>query len=197
MKTFPTIVLFVLSAPIFAFAEGIAKIEKYTNPEFTLNAPSEWRKIELGGKFSLFLQGDGIQLPATDAGSPLQAGLTVERYENIKESVTDGAKKLAEAAKQAPGFKPTGEPTITKVTLSDGNEAALLMVQGIKAGTRSSLQMKLLVKAKGDVGFVVSAFLVGGENSTIAVATSAEAKSLIECMKSIVLTNPNEKNLSQ
>lgn len=197
MKISATILFFVLGAPMSAVAEGIEKIEQYTTKEFTLKVPSEWRKQELGGKFSLFLQGDGIQLPATDEGSPLQAGLTVERYENIKESAVDGAKKLGEASKQAPRFKPLVEPTISQIKLSDGSDAALLTVQGIKDGVRSSLQIKLLVKAKGDVGFVVSAFLVGGEKSKIAVSTSSEAKSLIECLKSIALTNPLKPTITE
>lgn len=175
-----------------AFSEGIEKLEQYKTKDFTLKVPSEWRKLDIGGKFSLFLQGDGIQLPATDEGSPLQAGLTVERHENIKESVFDGAKKLGEASKQAPRFKALGDPTISQIKLPDGSDAALLTVQGIKDGTRSSLQMKLLVKAEGDVGFVVSAFLVGGEKSKIAILTSSEAKSLIECLKSIALTSPQK-----
>lgn len=192
MKNSATILFFVLCLPMSVFAEGIEKLEQYKTKDFTLKVPSEWRKLDLGGKFSLFLQGDGIQLPATDEGSPLQAGLTVERYENIKESVVDGAKKLGEASKQAPRFKALGDPTISQIKLPDGSDAALLTVQGIKDGTRSSLQMKLLVKAEGEVGFVVSAFLVGGEKSKIAVPTSSEAKSLIECLKSISLTSPQK-----
>ena len=175
-----------------ALAGGIEKLEEYVSEEYTLKVPSKWKKLRFGGNFSLFLRGDGIQLPATDEGSPLQAGLTVERYENIKESAVEGAKQLGEAAKQAPRFKPLGEPSISKITLPDGSEAALLSIQGTKAGNRSSLQMKLLVKAKGNVGFVVSAFLVGGKDSKIAVPSSKEAKALIKCLKSVTLKNPQK-----
>jgi hypothetical protein len=189
---------FLLCAVVFTSmlqAAEPAKLttEPYKDADLTIQVPKGWRLMKPGGKFLFHLTGDGIQLPATDGTAPLQAGMSVEKYPNTKEPVTAGAASLVKAASAGGAFKPSEPGKVDAVKLSDGNPAALITMQGVKNGTRTSLQLKLLTKGEGDTGYVVSAWLVGAPGSKIATASSPEAQALTALLKSVTLAKPAEK----
>jgi hypothetical protein len=131
--------------------------------------PKGWRSIRtLPPRMVLYRQGDGIGVPATDeTGSPLQIGMTVEKYPNTKQSPAEGARALLEAVKKNPRFELVGKEKVEDLKLADGSEARLLTTELIKDKERRSLQMKLLVKDADSNGWVISGFIVGGKASKL------------------------------
>src|SRR5215471_1631186 len=111
-------VLLVLMLASLASSQDkpIPTLEVFTNNDFSISVPAGWRQMTFGGRFALYLNGDGIQLPASDNGSPLQAGLSVERFDNIKGSPLDGAKSLAKAASENPQLNLIKPPAVEEVT---------------------------------------------------------------------------------
>ena len=135
----------------------------------------------------LFRQGDGIGVPPVDeTGSPLQIGLTVERFPNTKQSPKEGAEALLKNAKRS-GRLELVSNAMEDITLADGTTAVLLTTEFIKEKHRRSLQMKLVTKDKDGNGWVTSAFLVGGKDSQWPTKDSAPATWLKAHVISFVL----------
>ncbi len=161
--------------------DQIAVGELYVTDEFALLIPAGWRNMKslTSGNLKLYLNGDGIGVPAVDeTRAPLQIGMTVEKYRNTTDSLAKGIKRLIANAKRSRRLKLVGEAKTESCRLKDGTEAALLTMEFIKEGYRRSLQIKLLAKDSASNGWVVSAFVVGGKDSTIPTADSTVAKLL-------------------
>jgi len=155
--------------------------EPYVGEGFALVIPPGWRNItDLAfGNRKLYLNGDGIGPPAIDeTGAPLQIGMTVEMWANTTDSLEKGLEDLISNAKRNRRLEFVGEAKVDSYRLTDGTNAALLTMGFIKEGRRRSLQMKLLAKDSDSNGWIVSAFLVGGKDSTIPTADSTVAKLL-------------------
>ena len=158
-------------------AEGKKAWEKVSGEGFAIAVPAGWRTFDMGGRMVLFRQGDGIGVPLVDeTGAPIQIGLTVEKFAGTTDTIEEGAKKLAQNARNNPRLKLIGEEKIEPVKLADGTDAMLVTTRFIKEGTRGSLQLKMVVKDQASNGWVVSAFLVSGKESKVPVEDSPLAK---------------------
>jgi hypothetical protein len=156
--------------------------------------PRGWRSIEkIKPNMPLYRQGDGIGVPALDeTKSPLQIGLTAEKFANSKESVKEIMNGLVEGAKKAPGLELVGKESVEVVKLSDGTEAMLLKAEFIKQGSRRSLQMKLVTKDADSNAWIISGHIVGGKESKWPTVGSSLAKWLEAHLTSFTL---DEKKL--
>ena len=155
--------------------------EPYVGQGFALVIPPGWRNItELAsGNRKLYLNGDGIGVPAMDeTGAPLQVGMMVEMWANTKDSLEKGVESLISNARRNRRLEFVNEAKVDSYRLNDGTSAALLTMEFIKEGSRRSLQMKLLAKDSNSSGWIVSAFVVGGKDSTIPTADSTVVKLL-------------------
>lgn len=115
----------------------------------------------------IYRQGDGIGVPAVDeTGAPLQIGLTVEKFPPAKESTETIARELAKGATKNPQLEMVGKELVEAVKLFDQTAATLVTTEFIKAGSRRSLQMKLIGKESNGQIWIVTGFLVGGKDST-------------------------------
>ena len=178
------VVLLLLVVPVRAeeglAGEGTGKWKAHDGDGFHLVIPSGWRELPfLSPTRKLYLNGDGIEAPAVDeTGSPVQIGLMVESFPNTKEPLEAMSRTLAESATGDPRLQAIGEHTISPVTLSDGTEAHLLVMEFIKEQRRKSLQMKLIAKDKQSTAWIVTGFLVGGKESRLPTRNSALAERL-------------------
>jgi hypothetical protein len=158
--------------------------------DFGMVVPAGWRAMPalVRGPMRLYRSGDGIGLPAVDeTGSPLQIGMTVEKFAAAKETVDAGVDALVKAAKSQPALDLVGKEQVEAVTLRDGTEAKLLTMEFIKEGRRRSLYMKLVAKDGAGNSFVVSGFVVGGLKSTLPTKGSVVATWLRAHVESFVL----------
>lgn len=140
--------------------------------------PKGWRSFDkIRPNMPLYRQGDGIGLPALDeTKSPLQIGLTVEKFPGSKESIKEIMRGLVEGARKAPRLDLVGKESVETIKLSDGTEAMLLKAEFIKEGGRRSLQMKLVAKDTDSNVWIASGQLVGGKESRWPTAGSSLAK---------------------
>jgi hypothetical protein len=129
--------------------------------------PKGWRSFtRLGPNTVLYRQGAGIGVPALDeTKSPLQIGLTVEKFPGSKDPVDEVMGGLVEAAKKAPRLTLLGKEHVQAIKLSDGTEAMLLKAEFIKEESRHSLQLKLVAKDAESNAWIVSGYVVGGNES--------------------------------
>ncbi len=134
---------------------------------FTIAIPRGWRKLPMPiGHHVLYVNGDGLGVPAIDeTGSPIQTGLTVERYSKLDSSTMEGAKENLASLKWNRRLKVVSQDKVKALKLSDGAEAALIRVILLKDRTRRSLQLKLYAKDKDSRGWVVSAWIVTSKDS--------------------------------
>jgi hypothetical protein len=143
-----------------------------------LAVPKGWRAITAPSpRMVLYRKGDGLGVPAVDeTGSPLQIGLSVEKYPGTKDSLAEGIKALLAAAKRNPRLELVGKESVEGLKLADGAEAKLLITEFIKEKSQRSLQVKMLVKDADSNGWVISGFIVGGKDSRIPTPNSDIAK---------------------
>lgn len=165
---------------------SIPRTETISNTEFSVIVPAEWRSESPFGSVKLFLNGDGIGIPARDKNGALQTGFTVDKYPHdtmtferfLEESIENIRKD-----KRLNLLKTTNE---TEVELSDGTVASVFIVQMEKHPQRQSLQMKLIIKDHEGADWIVTAWLVGSKNSKIAKIGSPEMKRILAHMKTFV-----------
>lgn len=146
--------------------------------EARIAVPKGWRRLDNPTRHMLAMwQGDGKGVPLLeDAGSPLQIGLTVERFPASESSLKEIVNGLVTDASSNPRLELVGEPSTETVTLSDGREAMLLTAEFIKERRRRSLQMKLVAKGADSTVWTASGYLVGGKQSKWPTAESGLAK---------------------
>lgn len=142
--------------------------------------PKAWRSLDkIKPNMPLYRQGDGIGVPELDeTKSPLQVGLTVEKFPGSKESLKEIMSGLVDGAKRAPRLELVGKESVETIKLTDGTEAMFLKAEFIKEGSRRSLQMKLVVKDADSNAWIVSGYLVGGKESKWPTMGSNLAKRL-------------------
>jgi hypothetical protein len=140
--------------------------------------PRGWRSMDkIKPTMPVYRQGDGVGVPALDeTKSPLQIGMTVEKFPGTRESVEQIMRGLVEGAKKAPRLELVGKESVQSIKLADGTEAKLLKAEFIKEGSRRSLQMKLVAKDADSNALIVSAHLVGGKDSKWPTPDSRLAK---------------------
>lgn len=138
------------------------------------------------GTVQLFLIGDGKGLPRTDGAGPLQAGLTVDKYMNDKQSFADFVKESVANINNDPRLKILDKSVQENIKLTDGAVAGLFIVLMNKFPGRQSLQMKLVARNETDVCWVVTGWLVGSEKSEIATIGSPAMERLLAHMKTFV-----------
>ena len=139
--------------------------------------PRGWRNFDgMAPRMVIYRQGDGVGVPfADETGSPLQIGLTVEKFATSDDTTELIAKKTAEGAKRDPRLESIGDGTFVPVTLSDRTEGTFFTKEFIKSGHRRSLQMKLVVKDAETRVWVVSGYIVGGKDSRLPTPSSSLA----------------------
>jgi len=167
----------------------------------SIAVPKDWRVVRSPQRqMVLFRQGDGIGVPAVDeTKSPLQIGLTVERFPKTTESLKEGIDGLLKATQKNRRLEQIGKESIDSLKLADGNDAMLLGMEFIKDMDRHSLQMKMLVKDKDANGWVISGFIVGGKDSKIPTPDGDLAKWLRAHLESFVFdaSKLDEKKLRE
>jgi hypothetical protein len=154
----------------------------------SIAVPKNWRAVPSPQRqMVLFRQGDGIGVPAVDeTNSPLQIGLTVERFPKTTETLKEGIDGLVKAAQRNRRLKQVGKESIDTIQLADGTDAMFLTMEFIKDRDRRSLQMKMLVKDENANGWVISGFIVGGQDSKIPTPGSDVSKWLRAHLESFV-----------
>ena len=131
--------------------------------------PAGWKEIlRPNPRLVLSRVAEGVGLPAVDEnGAPIQAELTVEKHPGTGDTLKEGAAGLVGRAKGTRGLELVGKEKAETVTLADGTEAALLTMEFIQGGTRRTLWMKLLAKDGAENGWVVSRYVIGGQDSKL------------------------------
>ena len=180
------IVLLVAGVGLAASQSSIAADERDTKTPWNvvtvgpanIAIPKRWRSLDkIKPTMPVYRQGDGIGVPRLDeTQSPLQIGLTVEKFPVARESIKTIAQELAKGAKRNPRLEVVGKESIEVVKLSDQTEAALLTAEFIKQRTRRSLQIKLIAKDGDGTIWIVTGFVVGGKESTWPTSKSKLAK---------------------
>ena len=190
------IFLYSLQIPISHADTGDDILAVHSTDDFHMIIPSGWRELPINaGAIVFFLNGDGLGFPAIDdTGSPLQVGMTVEKFANHTISLEEWENRLANGFKKDPRLKLKEQKIERDITLSDGLKANLLLFEFIKSNTRQSLQMKLFTKDQKFNGWVVSAWLVGGKGSEIPRIDSGNRKFLEVFLKSFCL-NKSKLNI--
>ncbi|MGH8622416.1 MAG: hypothetical protein ACRET3_09780 [Burkholderiales bacterium] len=137
----------------------------------------------------VYRQGDGIGVSAVDeTGAPLQIGLTVEKFPPARESTATIARELARSATRNPQLEMVGKESVEAVQLFDKTATTLVTTEFIKAGSRRSLQMKLIGKDRKGQIWIVTGFLVGGKDSKWPTPTSKLGAWLRAHVVSLTLT---------
>ena len=74
----------------------------HSTDDFHMIIPSGWRELSINaGAIVFFLNGDGLGFPAIDdTGSPLQVGMTVEKFANLTISLEEWENRLANGFKK-------------------------------------------------------------------------------------------------
>jgi hypothetical protein len=167
-----------------AVADEGARAEPATSPAsvikratFAVALPTGWsdRKDLHRGPMVIYAMAPGPLLD--ELGSPLQIGMTIERFANEPDWLTAGvARQIQSARDEAPRLQLRREPTSQPVTLSDGSPATLLKFEFDKERGRRSLQLKLMAADKNGTGWVASGFVVGSSNSVLPAPDSDAAK---------------------
>src|ERR1051326_5979229 len=150
--------------------------------------PQGWHNIDkFAPQVIIYREGDGIGVPEKDeSGEPIQIGITPEKIRTEK-PLQEGARVLVAISGQVPSLQALTRPNLQKLTLSDGHEAALLIMEFMKDGRRHSLQMKLLTKDDQGNGYIAGAFIVAGKSSKYPDANSDLAKWLRAHLLTLVL----------
>ena len=163
--------LFLVFTIIFRAADSGAQPvgwETVTADTAKIAVPKEWRNMDgIEGTRPIYRQGDGIGVPSTDElGTPMQIGLTVEKFPPSEESTETIARELVKGATNNPQLVVVGKESVESIKLSDQTATTLVTSEFIKSRTRRSLYMKLIGKdGKGQV-WVVTGYLVSGKGST-------------------------------
>ncbi|MDK1031744.1 MAG: hypothetical protein QGD94_07040 [Planctomycetia bacterium] len=191
-------------APAAASAKrpGPVDGERYVTGEFALVIPRGWRNMKdlAFRNIVLYLNGDGIGAAALDeTRSPLQIGMTVEKFPNTTDSLDEGIARLIVGAKRAPRVELIGDAHVESYILSDGTEARLLVTEFIKERYRRSLQMKLIAKDRDSNGWVASAWIVGSKDSGVpskgsTLAAKMRAHVVSFCFDKTKLVKPEASN---
>ena len=183
--------LFLVAVPLFASGEEPFEIVKFEPGAIAV--PRGWRAMEAITRKLLFRTGDGMgNIPPVDeTDEPLQVGMAVEKFADVKEPLGDGMAKLVDGAQSDPRLEWV-KKDITTIRLSDGTEAMLLKAEFLKEKTRRSLQMKLIAKDASSTLWIASAHIVGGKDSEWPKASSTMAQWLEAHLTSLVL---DEKKL--
>ena len=183
------IIMWVFQIPDGSADTGKEIFEVHTSNDFNMIIPIGWREMPFtAGAIVFFLNGDGLGFPAIDdTGSPLQVGMTVEKFPNLTNTLDEWGKNLANGYKADPRLELKKRKIENNITLSDGLKASLLLFEFIKSNSRQSLQMKLFSKDQYSNGWVVSAWLVGGKGSKIPRIDSENRKFLEVFLKSFCL----------
>lgn len=149
--------------------------------EARIAVPEDWTPLDnFPRHMPAYWQGGGFD----ETKSPLQIGMTLEKFPMSGSSLNKIMDGLVANAKSNPRLEMIGEPSIEKVTLSDAREAMLLTAEFIKEGHRRSLQMKLVTKGADSTVWIASGFLVGSKESRW---PSAESR-LAQWVRAHVLT---------
>lgn len=136
--------------------------------EFTIAIPRGWRKADflLSPKIRLYLNGDGIGAPMVDeTRTPIQIGMMIERYANVKESPVEGAKRNLKNMVRDSRLKPIGKGKVTALKLADGTKGALQTVEFYKGRDRKSFLQKVFAIDKHSTAWVAMAWIVCGRDS--------------------------------
>jgi hypothetical protein len=138
--------------------------------EFSIAVPSDWHKLEFPSfKTVLHLTGDGKGLPHLDeTGSPLQTGMSIERFQNVRQTPEEGSAFMLRNLRADPNMEIIGEPKVESVQLSDGTHAVLQTTEFFRTDKhRRSYHMKLIAEDANKVGWVVVGWTVGGKESSM------------------------------
>jgi hypothetical protein len=182
-------------SPVAGRPAFLPETEILVENQFTLSVPKGWRsqKSLLSSNMLLFMLGDGKGLPALDEnGSPLQVGITVERFAT-EETLDEGIAALVKAAKQASQLRIAAEPTVEETQLRGKTRAKVLTTEFIKPSGRRSLQLKVCLKGRESDAWVVSGWVVAGERSVLPKPDSDLAKRLRALLKTFSLRASDEK----
>lgn len=161
-----------------------------TTGSVRLAIPKGWRNFDgMQPAMVIFRQGDGIGVPSFDeTGSPLQIGITVERFPPSERSLDVIAAETAAGAERDPRLKRIKKDYMESLALSDRTAAVFTSSEFTKSSMRRSLQMKLFTKVSDGTIWVVSGYIVGGKDSTLPARESAFALWLRAHMVSVTLT---------
>jgi hypothetical protein len=154
---------------------------------FAIAIPSGWGPtIEMSPTMPLYCGGgDGVSSPIIDEmGSPLQVGMTVEHWPNLRASLDERRKTQADAATKSDRLQLVGQPLVSSITLDDKMPAVLMVFEFIKENERHSLQIKLVANAPDGSAWCASGFLVGGVQSKWPTAKSELAQWLTSYVRS-------------
>ncbi len=166
-------------------AAGTGPWKVVKDREYVIAVPKGWRTLPLAVKpYVLYLNGDGLGAPAMDeTGSPIQIGMTLERWGKTKGTAMEGAK--VSAARRNPRLQPLQKTEVKPLKIADGTEVAFLRAFFRKDGRRKSLQMKLYAKDANGTGWVVSAWIVTGLKSKFIDSNEPLVKALRAHMTSL------------
>jgi len=123
--SFLFIFLYSLQIPISHADTGDDILAVHFTDDFHMIIPSGWRELPINaGAIVFFLNGDGLGFPAIDdTGSPLQVGMTVEKFANLTISLEEWENRLANGFKKDPRLKLKEQKIERDITLSDGLKA--------------------------------------------------------------------------
>jgi hypothetical protein len=178
------VICVVLVCNLFAVKPSTNPLHQIIGGEdYAVAIPADWN-LRSDMQPTMPVYAGGSRPTVDENGSPLQIGLTVEHWPDVKKPLDERRQIQVDAVAHAKALVPVGEPIIQEVTLDDGTPALLMIHEFHKERGRHSLQIKLLANAPDGSAWCASGFLVGGLKSKVPTPTSDQAKWLVAYVRS-------------
>jgi hypothetical protein len=162
--------------------------------DFGIVIPRNWSQIteNLPPTVRLYMVRHGV---IDETGNPLDVGLMIEQFPDHPRTLDEELSRIVQRYRAEQQVEVIDEPRAQTLTLGDGNEARLLLIELLihDKTTRRSVNAKLVTIDQQKNAWVVSGYVVAGQQSVVATLQSGIFQRLLAHVESFSL-DPKQVN---